>query len=207
VPRTNMGRGGSLSEDADIDDFTADGQGSFRAESSPRAATRCTRRASCRQALDNLDQASKLCSTCSAPYRDQALVSMRSLATEAAAAAIAPSPVIHVRAPLCVRGIIKARAGRRSRRSATTTRRSGSRRRSPVPSKPVRARTTDWAAARRRRRCQRGRPARAGGPQRWLSRSPMRARTGAGSAGLGERRFENVFRPQLAGPPGPWLVT
>jgi tetratricopeptide (TPR) repeat protein/pimeloyl-ACP methyl ester carboxylesterase len=105
---------GSLSEDADIDDFTADGQGSFRAESFTARGHALYKKGELQQALDNLDQASKLCSTCSAPYRDQALVfDAQSRGPEAAAAAdraIARNP--RSGAAFVVRGIIKARAGK-----------------------------------------------------------------------------------------------
>lgn len=104
---------GSVSEDADIDDFTADNEGTFRAESFTQRGYALYKKGDMPLALANLEEATKLCSTCSAPYRDRALVlDALNRAPEAAAAAdraIALNP--RSGAAFMVRGIIKARAG------------------------------------------------------------------------------------------------
>jgi tetratricopeptide (TPR) repeat protein len=105
---------GSQSEDADIDDFTADAEGSFRAQSFTERGLSLFRSGDLQQALTNLDEAIKLCPTCSAPFRDMALVfdaqHKGAEAAEAADRAIALNP--RSAAAFLVRGLNKARAGR-----------------------------------------------------------------------------------------------
>jgi len=105
---------GSQSEDADIDDFTADGEGSFRAESFTERGYSLFKSGDLKQALANLSHASQLCPTCSAPLRDQALVldaqHRGGEAAEAADRAIALNP--RSGAAFLVRGLNKARAGK-----------------------------------------------------------------------------------------------
>jgi Tfp pilus assembly protein PilF len=64
---------GSQSKDADIDDFTADGEGSLRANRSERGYSPF-KSGDMQQALVNLEEANHLCPTCGAPFRDKALV-------------------------------------------------------------------------------------------------------------------------------------
>lgn len=104
----------SLSEDADIDDFTSDNEGSLRAESFAERGYCLYKKGDLPQALANLDQATRLCATCSAPWRDKALVFDAQHrgpdAAEAADRAIALNP--RSGAAFLVRGVNKARAGR-----------------------------------------------------------------------------------------------
>jgi tetratricopeptide (TPR) repeat protein len=105
---------GSLSEDADIDDFTADGEGSFRAESFTERGYSLYKNGDLQQALANLDEAIRFCQTCSAPFRDKALafdaLHRDAEAAEAADRAIALNP--RSGAAFLVRGAHKARTGR-----------------------------------------------------------------------------------------------
>jgi tetratricopeptide (TPR) repeat protein len=105
---------GSVSEDADIDDFTADNEGTFRAESFTQRGYALYKKGDLQLALTNLEEAIKLCATCSAPYRDKALVfdalNRGSEAAEAADRAIGLNP--RSGAAFLVRGIDKARAGK-----------------------------------------------------------------------------------------------
>lgn len=104
----------SLSEDADIDAFTADAEGTFRADSFAEYGYTLYKSGKLGAALAALDYAAKLCPTCSAPWRDKALVfDAQQKSAEAAAAAdraIALNP--RSSAAFFVRGVIKARAGK-----------------------------------------------------------------------------------------------
>jgi tetratricopeptide (TPR) repeat protein/pimeloyl-ACP methyl ester carboxylesterase len=104
----------SQSEDADIDDFSSDNEGSLRAESFAERGYSFYKKGDLLRALANLEQASKICPTCSAPWRDQALVfDAQHRGPEAAAAAdraIALNP--RSGAAFLVRGVNKARAGK-----------------------------------------------------------------------------------------------
>ena len=105
---------GSVSEDADIDDFTADGEGSLRAESFTERGYSLFKSGDLETSLSNLDEASALCPTCTAPWRDKALVldaMHRNVdAAQAADRAIALNP--RSAGAFLVRGASKARAGR-----------------------------------------------------------------------------------------------
>lgn len=105
---------GSVSEDADIDDFTTDNEGTFRGESFTQRGYALYKKGEMQLALTNLEEAIKLCATCSAPYRDKALVfdalNRGPEAAEAADRAIALNP--RSGAAFLVRGINKARAGK-----------------------------------------------------------------------------------------------
>jgi tetratricopeptide (TPR) repeat protein/pimeloyl-ACP methyl ester carboxylesterase len=104
----------SQSEDADIDDFSSDNEGSLRAESFAERGYSLYKKGDLPRALANLDQASRICATCSAPWRDKALVfdaQHRSAeAAEAADRAIELNP--RSGAAFLVRGVNKARAGK-----------------------------------------------------------------------------------------------
>jgi tetratricopeptide (TPR) repeat protein/pimeloyl-ACP methyl ester carboxylesterase len=104
----------SQSEDADIDDFTSDNEGSLRAESFAERGYSLYKKGDLPEALANLEQASKICPTCSAPWRDKALVfdaQHRSFeAVETADRAIELNP--RSGAAFLVRGVNKARAGK-----------------------------------------------------------------------------------------------
>ncbi len=105
---------GSLSEDADIDDFTADGEGSFRAESFTQRGYSLYKNGDLQLALANLDEAISFCPTCSAPFRDKALV-FDALHRDAEAAAAADRAIaLNPRsgAAFLVRGAHKARTGK-----------------------------------------------------------------------------------------------
>jgi tetratricopeptide (TPR) repeat protein len=104
----------SQSEDADIDDFSSDNEGSLRAESFAERGYCLYKKGELARALANLEQASRICPTCSAPWRDQALVfDAQHRGPEAAAAAdraIALNP--RSGAAFLVRGVNQARAGK-----------------------------------------------------------------------------------------------
>lgn len=104
---------GSVSEDADIDDFTSEGQGSFRAETFTARGYALFKNGELELALVNLNEASRFCPTCSAPFRDEALVfdalHRGGDAAQAADRAIALNP--RSGAAFLVRGLNKARAG------------------------------------------------------------------------------------------------
>ncbi len=104
----------SLSEDADIDGFTADEEGTFRSNSFTERGASLRRTGDLSQALADLDEASKLCPTCSAPFREKALVldalHRSAEAAEAADRAIALNP--RSGGAFLVRGLNKARSGR-----------------------------------------------------------------------------------------------
>ncbi len=105
---------GSLSEDADIDGFTADAEGTFRANSFTELAASLLKNGDPALALVNLSEATALCPTCSAPFREKALV-LEALhesgeAEEAADRAIALNP--RSGGAFLVRGLNKARSGR-----------------------------------------------------------------------------------------------
>jgi tetratricopeptide (TPR) repeat protein len=104
----------SQSEDADVDDFTSDNEGSFRAESFTERGYALYKKGDLPRALASLEQASRICPTCSAPWRDQALIfdaqHRAPDAAQAADQAIALNP--RSGAAFLVRGVIKARAAR-----------------------------------------------------------------------------------------------
>ena len=105
---------GSVSEDADIDAFTADAEGTFRSDSLAEYGYAMYKSGNLGQALADFEEASKLCPTCSTPYRDKALVldALHRNAEAAAAAgrAIALNP--RSAGAFLVRGVLKAHAGR-----------------------------------------------------------------------------------------------
>jgi tetratricopeptide (TPR) repeat protein/pimeloyl-ACP methyl ester carboxylesterase len=104
----------SQSEDADIDDFSSDNEGSLRAESFAERGYSFYKKGDLARALANLEQAGRICPTCSAPWRDKALVfDAQHRGPEAAAAAdraIALNP--RSGAAFLVRGVNQARAGK-----------------------------------------------------------------------------------------------
>lgn len=104
----------SQSEDADIDDFSSDNEGSLRAESFAERGYALYKKGDLPRALASVEQASKICPTCSAPWRDKALVfdaqHRGPEATAAADRAIALNP--RSGAAFLVRGVNKARAGK-----------------------------------------------------------------------------------------------
>jgi tetratricopeptide (TPR) repeat protein len=104
----------SQSEDADIDDFTSDNEGSLRAESFAERGYSLYKKGDLPQALANLDQASRICPTCSAPWRDKALVFDAQHRSPEAAEAADRAIVLNPRsgAAFLVRGVNKARAGK-----------------------------------------------------------------------------------------------
>jgi tetratricopeptide (TPR) repeat protein/pimeloyl-ACP methyl ester carboxylesterase len=104
----------SQSEDADIDAFTADAEGTFRPDSLTEHGYALYKSGDLQSALADFDQASKLCPTCSGPYRDKALVldalQKNDEALAAADRAIALNP--RSGAAFLVRGVIKAHAAK-----------------------------------------------------------------------------------------------
>ena len=104
----------SQSEDADIDAFTADAEGTFRSDSLTEHGYAVFKTGDLNAPMADFDQASKLCPTCSEPWRDKALVlDAQQKADEALAAAdraIALNP--RSAAAFFVRGVINARAGK-----------------------------------------------------------------------------------------------
>jgi tetratricopeptide (TPR) repeat protein/pimeloyl-ACP methyl ester carboxylesterase len=104
----------SQSEDADIDDFTADSEGAFRAVALAERGYALFKNGDTKEPLADFDAAIKLCPTCSGPFRDKALaLDAQQKSTEAAAAAdraIALNP--RSAAAFLVRGLNKARSGR-----------------------------------------------------------------------------------------------
>ena len=104
----------SLSEDADIDAFTADAEGTFRADSFAEYGYALYKTGNLGPALAAFYQAAKLCPTCSAPWRDKALVFDSQQKSKEAAAAADRAIALNPRsaAAFFVRGVIKARAGK-----------------------------------------------------------------------------------------------
>lgn len=105
---------GSLSEDADIDAFTADAEGTFRADSLVEYGYSLYKAGALGQALGALDEAAKLCPTCSAPWRDKALVFDAQQKSDEAGAAVDRAIALNPRSTgaFFVRGVLKARAGK-----------------------------------------------------------------------------------------------
>ncbi len=105
---------GSVSEDADIDAFTADAEGTFRADSLTEYGYALYKNGNLEQALAALDQAAKFCPTCSAPWRDKALVFDAQQKSAEAAAAADRAITLNPRSAgaFLVRGVLKARAGK-----------------------------------------------------------------------------------------------
>jgi Tfp pilus assembly protein PilF len=106
----------SQSEDADIDAFTADAEGTFRADSLTEHGYALYKNGDLEQPLADFEAASKLCPTCSTPYRDKALIlDAQQKSAEAAAAADRAIALNPRSAPaFLVRGVIKAHAARYS---------------------------------------------------------------------------------------------
>jgi len=104
----------SQSEDADIDDFTADSEGTLRAASLTERGWALFKNGETKRPLADFDAASKLCPTCSAPYRDKALaLDVEQKGAEAAAAADRAIALDMRSAPaFLVRGVLKAHAGK-----------------------------------------------------------------------------------------------
>jgi tetratricopeptide (TPR) repeat protein len=104
----------SQSEDADNDAFTADAEGTFRADSLTEKGYALYKAGDLNHPLEDFDAAAKLCPTCSGPYRDKALLlDAQQKSAEAAAAAdraIALNP--RSGSAFLVRGILKAHEGK-----------------------------------------------------------------------------------------------
>src|SRR5476649_166164 len=63
----------SQAEDADIDDFTADSEGSLRAAALTERGYATFKSGDATNSIADFDAATKLCATCSAPWRNKAL--------------------------------------------------------------------------------------------------------------------------------------
>jgi tetratricopeptide (TPR) repeat protein len=104
----------SEAEDADIDDFTADSEGSLRAAALTERGYAIFKSGDDKKSLADFDAASKACPTCSAPWRDKALaldVEQRSAdALAAANKAIALDP--RSSPAFLVRGVVNAHSGK-----------------------------------------------------------------------------------------------
>jgi len=104
----------STAEDADIDEFAADSEGSLKAAALTERGYAIFKSGDDKKSLADFDAASKLCSTCSAPWRDRALaldVEQKSAdALAAADHAIAADP--RSSPAFLVRGIVKSHAGK-----------------------------------------------------------------------------------------------
>jgi tetratricopeptide (TPR) repeat protein len=104
----------SQSEDADIDAFTADAEGTFRADSLAEHGYALFKGGDLKQPLADFDAAAKGCLTCSAPFRYKALVldALQKSAEAMAAADRAIALDVRSGSAFFVRGVIKARSGR-----------------------------------------------------------------------------------------------
>lgn len=104
----------SQAEDADNDDFAADTEGSLRAAALTERGYAMFKNGDASKAIPDFDAATKLCPTCSAPWRDKALAldveQKNADAMEAANRAIALDP--RSSPAFLVRGFLKARAGK-----------------------------------------------------------------------------------------------
>jgi len=98
------------SEDTDIDAFTADVEGTFRADSLTEHGYAVFKTGDLNAPLADFEQASKLCPTCSEPWRHRALVLDAQQKTEEALAAVDRAIALNPRsaAAFFVRGLIKA---------------------------------------------------------------------------------------------------
>jgi tetratricopeptide (TPR) repeat protein/pimeloyl-ACP methyl ester carboxylesterase len=104
----------SQAEDADIDDFTADSEGSLRAAALTERGYATFKNGGATNSIADFDAATKLCATCSAPWRNKALaLDVEQKGTEALTAAD-QAVALDMRSSLAflVRGFIKARAGK-----------------------------------------------------------------------------------------------
>jgi tetratricopeptide (TPR) repeat protein/pimeloyl-ACP methyl ester carboxylesterase len=102
----------SQAEDADIDDFTADSEGSLRAEALTEHGYALFKNGDDgKQSLADYEAATKLCPTCSGPFRNKALALAAQQKQAEALAAIDRAIALNVRAPTAflVRGIINGR--------------------------------------------------------------------------------------------------
>lgn len=104
----------SQSEDADIDAFSTDAEGTFRADSLTEGGYALYKSGDLAQPLALFDAAAKLCPTCSGPFRDKALVldaqQKIAEALDAADRAIALNP--RSGSAFLMRGVVKAHAGK-----------------------------------------------------------------------------------------------
>jgi len=104
----------SQSEDADIDAFTADAEGTFRPDSLTEHGYALFKTGDMQQALADFQAAAKLCATCSEPWRHKALVLDAQQKTDEALAAADHAIALNPRSAgaFFVRGVIKARAAK-----------------------------------------------------------------------------------------------
>jgi len=104
----------SQAEDADIDDFTADSEGSLRAAALTERGYAMFKNGDATKAIADFDAATKLCPTCSAPWRDRALALDVEQNGPDAMAAGNQAIALDTRSSLAfvVRGFLKARAGK-----------------------------------------------------------------------------------------------
>jgi tetratricopeptide (TPR) repeat protein/pimeloyl-ACP methyl ester carboxylesterase len=103
----------SQAEDADIDDFTADSEGSLRAAALTERGYAIFKNGDATKAIVDFDAATKLCPTCSAPWRDRALALDVEQKGADAMAAANQAIALDTRSSLAflVRGFLKGRAG------------------------------------------------------------------------------------------------
>jgi tetratricopeptide (TPR) repeat protein/pimeloyl-ACP methyl ester carboxylesterase len=102
----------SQSEDADIDEFTADSEGSLRAEALTEHGFALFKNGdTSKQALADYEAATKLCPTCSGPFRNTALALDAQQKHAEAAVAIDRAIALNMRSAVAflVRGVINAR--------------------------------------------------------------------------------------------------
>ena len=101
-------------EDADIDDFTADSEGSLRAAALTERGYAIFKNGDATKAIGDFDAATKLCTTCSAPWRNKALaLDVQQKGADARAAAD-QAVALDTRSSLAflVRGFLKAHTGK-----------------------------------------------------------------------------------------------
>lgn len=102
----------SQAEDADIDEFTADSEGSLRAVALTERGYALFKKGDNKKSLTDFDAASKLCPTCNAPWRYKALALSAEQQSAQALDAADKAIALDVRSSqaFLVRGIVKAHA-------------------------------------------------------------------------------------------------
>ncbi len=103
----------SQAEDADIDHFTAESEGSFRAKSLTEEGHALLKNGEVDKALAELDEAIKLCPTCSSSWREKATALDAASQHGAALAAADKAIAQDIRSPAAflVRGVLRAHVG------------------------------------------------------------------------------------------------
>jgi tetratricopeptide (TPR) repeat protein/pimeloyl-ACP methyl ester carboxylesterase len=107
----------SASEDADVDNFTADSEGQFRAEALTERGYAVFKSGDAVKALADYEAAKKICPTCSAPYRHQAIALMTEQKYPEAMAAADRAIALNPRSALAFlfRGFVEAHMARYDR--------------------------------------------------------------------------------------------